>query len=580
MNEGRLKAGTAGVTRRQVLAGVGAVSAAAATLPGNALAAPAMLRTARQSGDDAPSVEANSGTGLVQTTHGPIAGFRRNGIFTYKGLPYAADTGGSARFRAPKPPVAWAEPRSSRAWGPVCPQPSRGDGRHNDEETFLFDWDDSTARVYAAGSGEDCLRLNVWTPALRDGNPRPVLFWIHGGGFTNGSGHEQPSYDGENLARTGDVVVVSINHRLGVFGYLDLSSYGAEYAESGNVGMLDLVAALEWVRDNIAAFGGNPECVTIFGQSGGGSKVCALMGMKAAHGLFHRAIAESGSLEHAVPQERARRLADQLVAELALTHETISRIHDVPAETLMRAAGAVLARQASAPAAERLGFGPVADGIHLLADSNPPVASPLSAGIPFLAGSTLNEFTTAMNHPELARMTEAELAAKVRATHGDSADEVLAAFDKGMPKATPFQRWSVIASVPVRMGAIRQCTAKASASKAPVYLYWFVWQSPMFEGRPGAFHCSEIAFVFRNTDRCDTMTGGGARPRALAETVGGAWLQFARTGNPNGPGLPHWQPFDAATVPTMIFDDTSRCENNPDGPERDAAMRHTEQHRV
>ena len=575
MNVRGTKSGATAVTRRQMLAGAGALSAIAA-MPGDALALPVATPAPV---DAAPTVEAHSDTGLVQTTGGPIVGFRRNGMFTYKGVPYASDTGGASRFCAPKPPVLWTDARSSRAWGPVCPQPSRGDGRHNDEETFLFNWDDSTARVYAAGSGEDCLRLNVWTPALHDGKRRPVLFWIHGGGFTNGSGHEQPSYDGENLARTGDVVVVSMNHRLGVFGYLDLSGYHKKYSDSGNAGMLDLVVALEWVRDNIAAFGGDPGCVTIFGQSGGGSKVCALMGMKAAHGLFHRAIAESGSLEHAVPQERSRRLADEVVAELGLTRETIEKIHELSADTLMRAAGAVLARQASAPAAERLGFGPVADGVHLPADANPPVASALSAGIPFLAGSTLNEFTTAMNHPELARMTEAELLAKTRAAYGHAADEVLTAFQKAMPRATPFQRWSVIASVPVRAGAIRQCTAKAASSKAPVFLYWFVWQSPMFEGRPGAFHCSEIAFVFRNTDLCDTMTGGGARPRALAQTVGGAWLQFARTGNPNGPGLPHWQAFDPATVPTMIFDDTSRCDHNPDGPERSVALRHMEQHR-
>ena len=562
---------TSPLTRRALLSGAGALGGAT-LLPVTTIA----QQSAANGGSDSPTVEAHTDTGLVRTTTGQVAGFRRNGIFTYKGIPYAASTEGEARFAAPRTVPAWTGIRSSRSWGPLCPQPNRGDGRSNDEETFLFDWEDFTARIYAAGAGEDCLRLNIWTPGLHDSTRRPVLFWIHGGGYTNGSSHEQPAYDGENLSRFGDVVVVSVNHRLGALGFLDLSAYGERYADSANLGMLDLVAALGWVRDNIAAFGGDNGNVTIFGQSGGGSKVCALMGMPAAKGLFHRAVAESGSLDHAMPPERSRRLAAEVVAELGLTRANVAQIQTVSADTLVRAAAAVLARQGPATAgSDRLGFGPVADGKHFPVQAAPLVASTISADIPFLVGSTLNEFTTAMNHPELAAMTEDEFRTKVQAAHGSHTEEVLAAFRAAMPQATPFQRWSVINSVPTRTSAIRQAIAKAALHRAPAYLYWFVWQSPMFEGRPGAFHCSEIAFVFHNTDRCDTMTGGGARPRMLADKVSGAWLQFARNGDPNGPGLPRWPPFAPETVPTMIFDDVCRCENKPYEGARRAALQNS-----
>jgi para-nitrobenzyl esterase len=549
-----LSAGAAGI-----LSGVGAPASSAAP--------------AKASPEDGPSVIAATDTGLLEVTGGQIAGYIRKGIYTYKGIPYAAPTSGANRFQAPAPVVPWQGIRSSRHWGPFAPQTSRNDGRTNDEESFMFDWNDATHRVYSAGQGEDCLCLNVWTPAINDGKRRPVLFWIHGGGFANGSGNEQPGYDGENLARRGDAVVVSVNHRLNVFGFLDLSAYGDEFKDAANAGMLDLVAALRWVRDNIAKFGGDPGCVTIFGQSGGGSKTGTLMAMPEAKGLFHRAIVQSGSSMRVGLPERSRRLADEVVAELGLSRATIQQIRNVPLEELQRAASKVLQAQSGSPAAERLNFGPVLDGVHIPAHPFDPKASELSADVPMMVGSTLNEFTTATNHPEYARMTEAQLEERVRAAHPERAARILEVFRKQMPGSTPFQRWSVINTVAAREGAIRQCTAKAALGKAPAYLYWFTWQTPLFEGRPGAFHCAEIAFVFDNTDRCDSMTGGGARPRALAARMSEAWLHFARTGNPNHAGIPAWKPFDPATVPTMIFDDRTRLELDPDGAERSAAAK-------
>jgi para-nitrobenzyl esterase len=245
-------------------------------------------QTVRHLKPDADRVTARGGLAVVETDSGKVAGYIRNGIFTFKGIPYADSTEGVNRFMPPRKPKPWSGVRSSRQYGPVSPQGHR-EGWAHDEEAFTFAWDDGV-------QGEDCLRVNVWTPGIHDGKKRPVMVWLHGGGFVAGSGQELRSYDGENLARRGDTVIVSLNHRLSIFGYLDLSDYGSQYESSANVGMLDIVAALQWVRDNIAAFGGDPGTVTIFGQSGGGGKVGTLMAMPVARGLFDRAIVESGSM--------------------------------------------------------------------------------------------------------------------------------------------------------------------------------------------------------------------------------------------------------------------------------------------
>jgi para-nitrobenzyl esterase len=238
------------------------------------------------------SVVTTPASAIVETAAGKVRGYVRNGIVTFKGIPYAASTAGEARFLPPAPITPWTHVRASMSYGPVCPQPVRG-GWASDRLAFLYDWDDGYA-------GEDCLRLNVWTPAVNDRGKRPVMVWLHGGGYEAGSSQELPSYDGENLSRRGDVVVVSLNHRLNVFGFLDMAAVGGEkYARSVNVGMLDIVSALQWVRDNVGRFGGDPANVTVFGQSGGGAKVSTLMAMPAAKGLFHNrqrsAAADSGA---------------------------------------------------------------------------------------------------------------------------------------------------------------------------------------------------------------------------------------------------------------------------------------------
>jgi para-nitrobenzyl esterase len=557
-----------GVERRSLLKG-------AAAMFGGAAAASAMPSFAAKLPKDTGKLTAvrpliaSSKDAIASTSAGKVAGYERNRIYTFKGIPYGDTTEGPNRFMPPAKPKPWTGVRSSRQFGYVSPQGPRA-GWANDEEAFMFSWNDGI-------QGEDCLRVNVWTAGLGDGKKRPVMVWLHGGGFTAGSGQELLSYDGENLARRGDVVVVTLNHRLNILGYLNLAAFGDKYANSANVGMLDIVAALEWVRDNIAAFGGDPGTVTIFGQSGGGGKVSALMGMPGAKGLFHRAIVESGSMLKMGTQERSRQLASLIVAELGLDASSIDKIQTLPYARLLEASTAVMRKNNPRPAggvpnfrrmAQMLGFSPVLDEHVLPAHPFDPKASEISAEVPMIVGTTLNEFVSAINHPEYEEMTEAEVAQKVESLFPGKSASVIAAFRQRTPEAKPFDIWSHVAASTVRENAIKQCAAKAALGKAPAYLYWFTWQTPILDGRPRAFHCSEIAFAFDNTDRCENMTGGGPDARALAAKVSDAWIHFARSGDPSHPGIPKWTAFSPETVPTMIFDNKTVLANSPDGAEQ------------
>ena len=504
---------------------------------------------------------------IVETTAGKVRGFTRNGINTFLGIPYAGSTAGKARFDAPTKPVPWTGLRSSMQYGFVSPQEPRA-GWADDEVAWMFDWDDGRP-------GEDCLRVNIWSPGLNDGRKRPVMVWLHGGGFSAGSGQELKSYYGENLSRRGDVVVVSLNHRLGVLGYLNLAEAGgSSYANSGNAGMLDIVAALEWVRDNIANFGGDPGNVMIFGQSGGGGKVNTLMAMPAAKGLFHRAAVESGSLMDAATADDSAKLGAAVLQQLGISPSQIDQIKDVPVDRLVGAGIAAikslatpmqLGRSFSLP---RIGWQPMVDGTNLPAQPWDPAAPALSANVPLLVGTVLNEFSNALYDPSLISMTDDQLKARVATTYKDQAAHIIDVFRAANPKATPGQLMSLVSAAPVRQGAITQAERKAAQGAAPAFNYWFTWQTPVLDGRPGAFHCSELSFVFDNTDRCAPMTGGGPGPRALAAKVSDAWINFARHGDPNHSGLPHWPAFTAAKCPTMIFDTECVMKNDPDGAER------------
>lgn len=554
---------TSGVGRRSVLAGAGLIAGVQGVAGGSAMAAT----------KSAPSSLA-AGAALAQasTAAGRVAGYVRNGIFAFKGVPYAGPTGGENRFLPPRAPEPWKGVRSARHYGPICPQ-DQGTGRLNDEEAFVFQWNDAV-------QSEDCLRLNIWTPGLEGSGRRPVMVWLHGGGFAAGSGHDLPAFDGENLARRGDVVVVTLNHRLNVLGYLDLSHCDERFAQSGNVGMLDIVAALAWVRDNIAQFGGDPDRVLIFGQSGGGAKVSTLMGMPAARGLFHRAIVMSGSFSRAVSQEKARRLTDLTLAELGLSTSDVARLQTLPHARLLEAGQRVRAR-VNKPfdgfvdarlIPDHLDFAPVVDGATLPTCPFHPDAPAISAGVPLIVGTTLNEFVHGINHPEVEAMSLAELTARAERFLPGKGASLVAAFRQRTPDASPFDLWSRIATAPIRKAAVDQAASKARQGGAPAYLYWFNWRSPVLDGRPRAFHCLDIPFAFANTDRCDSMTGGGQDARALSAQVADAFVAFARSGDPNHAGLPRWRPVTREGAATLIFDAKSRFDPDPDAIERAAIV--------
>jgi len=540
--------------RRTFLGGAGLV-AGVTLLPEMGHAATSGSSAAARKAGSGDAVRAGNGIAEVATVHGKVAGYVERGIFTFKGMPYGDTTGGANRFKPPRKPKPWDGVRSSRSYGPICPQ-DQGAGRFNDEEAFLFPWVDAV-------QAEDCLRLNVWTPGIGDNGRRPVMVWLHGGGFEAGSGHDLDAFDGRNLSERGDVVVVTLNHRLNLLGFFDLSEYGADYAQSANVGMLDIVAALEWVRENIAAFGGDPGKVTIFGQSGGGAKVSTLMGMPAARGLFHRAIVQSGSFSFFQPQERSRRLTKLVMAELKLDERNIDRLAELSYADLRKAASTVMRRE-NQPGnitlnlrrpVERLGFSPVIDGRVLPAAPFTKGAPAIMPDVPMIIGTTLNEFASGINHPEYETMTETEVKQRLEGMFPGKSEAVYAAFRKRTPEAKPFDLWSRIASASVRQGALAQAGAKAAQGGAPAWLYWFTWQTPVLDGRPRAFHCAEIPFTFANAERCARMTGGGPRARALEATIADAWIAFARGGNPNHRGIPGWSPYSAETPATMIFDD-------------------------
>jgi para-nitrobenzyl esterase len=545
--------------RRALLKGV-------ATLGGSALLPEAASGAPKANiPGTAPIIVVTEGGDVVETAAGKVRGYTRNGIFTFKGIPYAASTGGANRFLAPARPKPWTGVRSSLYYGQVCPQGPRT-GWAVDENAFMFEWDDGQP-------GEDCLRVNVWTPGINDNRKRPVLFWIHGGGYSAGSGQELKSYDGENLARHGDVVVVSVNHRLNSLGYLNLAEYGPRWADSANVGMLDLVASLEWVRDNIGDFGGDRNSVTIFGQSGGGGKVGVLMAMPSAKGLFHKAIIESGSsLRQSAPESSAK-LAAGVLSELGLSGSQIDRLQELPYEQVV--AAGVTAQRKLVPRGGNIpgsgtgvNWGPTVDGRILPQHAFDPAAPAISSDVPMIIGTVLNEFTTGIGHPEYESMTLDEARRRVDARYGAKTGRILEAFQKAYPSAKPFDLMSLIFATPTRQNAITQAERKAAQKAAPAYLYWFTWQTPVLNGRPRAFHCSELPFVFDNTDRCAAMTGGTQEARELGAKMSESWINFARKGDPNHSGIPKWAAFTTEKVPTMIFDNKCELKIDPAGEAR------------
>lgn len=501
------------------------------------------------------------GIAEAQTAYGPVRGFCLRGIYSFRGIPYGDDTGGENRFMPPRPPRSWHEMRPAVAFGASSPQPFY-DRRPESYSMFVDHWN------YDLMS-EDCLRLNVWTPGIADGRRRPVLVWLHGGGFTQGNGIEQDSYDGENIARYGDIVYCSVNHRLGALGFSDLAGAGGEkYRHSGNVGMLDIVAALEWVQANIENFGGDPSNVTIMGQSGGGSKVCLLCAMPAAKGLFHKAVALSGNSVRANDAAYAERLGEAILREAGLSSDGIDSLQTIPWERYLELAAKARERMASENSGYRSGYAPVADGEVIpkgtfFTEENRTTGS----DVPMLLCSTFHEWNPNRDNPELENITFEEVARQLAPQYGPRAEKIVQAYAEAFPACRPVEIWAMIASN--RQGVVRTADAKCE-QQSPVYMAWFGWGSPLFNGRHRAFHCIDIGFWLLNTDRMVTHTGGGAEPRQLSRRMADALLQFMRTGDPNCRALPRWPRYTPERGELMILDTKCRPADDPDRSARQA----------
>ena len=500
---------------------------------------------------------------VVDTANGKVRGAVIGGINVFKGLTYGASTSGPNRFMPPQKPEPWTGVRDAFEFGPISPQRNPKANVAALAASMYAPGKPMSIFAYPAGvpEGEDCLVLDVYTPSVTDRRPRPVMVWLHGGGFAQGSA-SAPVYDGMNLARRGDVVVVGINHRLNVLGYAYLGELGgSDFAKSGNAGILDIVQSLQWVRDNIERFGGDPKNVTIFGESGGGSKVCTLLAMPCAKGLFHRAAIQSGPGIRSMEPEAATKLAEGLLAELGVAKSQVRELQKLPLENIMAAHFARSGAAGMGPGMR--GFAPVVDGDSLPRHPFSPDAPSISADVPILIGynRTEAEFSL-MADPSVRQMTDDDLERRVKTLFGDNSRRVIDLYRKTDPGLSPYDLF-VLMQTDSGMGinSIRIAERKAAGGGAPAYLYNFNWDTPV-EGLRSP-HTLEIPFVFNNIEIAKPLTGNGKEAFELANKVSDAWVAFARTGNPNTPGLPAWPAYSDKDRGTMVIDNQSKVVNDP-----------------
>jgi para-nitrobenzyl esterase len=505
-----------GITRRRYL------QQASLTLAGS-MAAPAIL-LAQGSG------------GIAETTNGKVRGTSIGGILSFRGIPYGADTSGRNRFMPPVKPASWAGERDCTSWGHVAPQ------RNNtspDAYGQMVGWNN-----YRGGMSEDCLVVNVWTPAVKDGGKRAVLVCFHGGGYTSGSGN-LVALEGQFMAKAGDMVVVTVNHRLGALGYLDLSAFGgADLAASGLVGMMDCVAALQWVRDNIANFGGDPGRILISGQSGGGGKCSVLMAMPSAAGLFHRAAIQSGSTIRVATPDAAQRTAGTILAKLGIVKGDLTTLQSLPFDQIIAA---------------QEGVGPVVDGTTLPRQPFDPDSPAVSATVPMLIGTCLEDFGFGVTDKT---DTEESLKSWTEGQFPGKSTEILATYRRIYPGKRPFLIKGMIATDQrTRRNAVQQAERK-SAQGTAAYLYRWDWPVPGGGGIWGAVHGSDLSASMSNptTD----MTLDTPEARIMAHRIGAAFIAFAKTGDPNTSAIPHWDAYNATKRPVMIFDTKTRMQKDPD----------------
>jgi para-nitrobenzyl esterase len=492
---------------------------------------------------------AADGDAVAETTAGKVHGTIVEGIRVFKGIPYGASTAGANRFMPPVKPAAWTGVRDAVAYGPTAPQTVGG-----------------TTRAGAPAESEDCLVLNVFTPALTNGAKRPVMVWLHGGGFSTGSG-SGAILDGTSLAHNSDVVVVSINHRLNVFGFTYLGEQaGADFALSGGVGMLDIVAALQWVRDNIAQFGGDPNLVTIFGQSGGGRKVATLMSMPSAQGLYHRAIIESGAVLRLMPPEDSIHYTQLLLTELGLKPAQARELQTVPMARLLAANAEVIKNVPWRTAPGFTANTPMVDGKDLPTHPWNPAGPAMSAKIPLLMGWAHTEETLYDRPtPEKLALDDAGLRQRTATRLGMDPDRVIAAYRQAHPEASPWDIYILIATDHPRGTYSRELAKrKAAQNSAPVFLYRFDWETPEGGGHMRSPHTIEIPFVFNNVKIAGPLISKMPEAFTLAEKVSASWVAFARTGDPNIAKLPKWPAYSAKSRDTMLFNNESRVVQDPD----------------
>ena len=507
-------------------------------------------------------------TKVVNTAFGKVQGFTNSGVEVFKGIRYGAPPIGPLRFQPPQKPKPRKDVADATGFGPPAIQmaPRLSSSPATDFARQLTTIYPTPAEIKI--QNEDCLFLNVWTPGAGAGK-RPVMVWLHGGGYAYGSG-AWPIYDGANLAKKGDVVVVTLNHRLNLFGYLYLGDLAnGKYAQSGNAGMLDLVAALEWVRDSIEAFGGDQGNVTIMGESGGGAKVSTLLAMPRAKGLFHRAIIQSGPGLRGVPAEAATRIAKGLLDELKIGAADIKALETIPATDIV-AAGVAAAMQAGGPMAGMMRIAPVVDGVVLPSDPFTPAAPAISAAVPILIGSNKDEMTLfTAGEPWFGTLTETQLAERAKALAGTKSEALLAAFRKLHPDYSPTYLLVQLMTAPTMfVGSITLAERKAAQNSAPAYMYYLVWETPVANNRFRSPHTLDIPLMFSNVDKARVLVGPGEQPEIVARQMSDAWLAFARAGNPNAASLPNWPAYTAERRATMLFDVESRVADDPNAEVR------------
>jgi para-nitrobenzyl esterase len=481
----------------------------------------------------------------VETASGRVQGLISSGIRQFKGVPYGASTAGANRFQRPQRAIPWTGVRECFGYAPVSPQVPYDLG-HEYARLIQFD-----LNVAMGGMGEDCLHLNIWTPATGRGLKRAVLFCIHGGGFAICSGNH-PMYDGAKLAQLGDVVVVTVTHRLSSFGFLNLEDLGhsGRWSDAGAAGMLDLVAALTWIRENIENFGGDPDCVTIFGQSGGGWKVSTLLAMPEARGLFHRAAVQSGSLVAHLSREVAAQISQAFIAQLGLTSATLDRIQDLPWSKLLAAQTAIGAHA----------FAPIIDGKHIPAHPLDTQIASLSDEVPLIVSTTLDDAGLFFDR---FTMTEQELTATLFAAYGAAAAMLQKAYREQFPTKSPYLLYAqMITDAGFRRFAHAQAEAKAARGAAAVYAYLWEWTCPAFNGKFGAVHAMDVAASMHN-ERDAILGSGSSDARRMCDALAHSLLAFAKTGEPGNSHIPHWPRFSASQRATLVFDRDTRIEHGP-----------------